>query len=214
MQIAKLKAEARQGQGTKIARRLRKTGRLPAIIYGHGEAPEPVIVGRHELEGALEGGAHLVELDLDGSARQVLIKDVQFDHLGIEPLHVDFARVDLNERVKVSVPLEFKGTPVGVAEGGVFDQNMADIEIECLVTEIPQSIRVSVADLKLGAMLHVRELQLPANVEAVAAAEAIVCSVRAKVSEEAVAATPEEADAQPEIIGRKEKEESEEDEKK
>jgi large subunit ribosomal protein L25 len=214
MQIATLKAEARQNRGTKVARRMRKDGKLPGIIYGHGETPEAVIVPRHELAVLLEHGAHLIEVEVDGSPRPVLIKDVQFDHLGILPIHVDFARVDLTERVKVSVPLEFRGTPIGTLEGGVFDQSLVDLEIETLVTEIPESIRVNVAELKLGSAIHVKDVSLPPNVVAVASPETIVCSVRAKVAEEVVAPVAEETVAQPEIIGRKEKEEEGEGEEK
>ncbi len=214
MQIATLKAEARQVSGTKAARRLRREGKIPAIIYGHGEPPEAVAVPTRELGNLLEHGAHVVELQINGAPRQVLIKEVQFDHLGVAPVHADFTRVDLHERVTVSVPLEFRGTPLGVAEGGVFDQQMVDIEIEALVTEIPSSIRVNVAELKLGATIHVKEIEMPPNVTAVSPAEAIVCSVRAKAAEEEVAAVAEEGPTQPEIIGRKEKEEEAEGEAK
>jgi large subunit ribosomal protein L25 len=207
MEIAILEVEERQAAGTRAARRLRRTGKLPAVIYGHGEAPETVAVPVRELANLLEHGAHLVELRVNGAPRQVLIKDVQFDYLGIEPVHVDFTRVDLHERVTVSVPLEFRGTPAGVNEGGLFDMNQVDIEIECLVSEIPDSIRVNVAHLRIGDMLHVRDLTLPPNVSAVTSPETVVFSVRAKVTAEA--AELEETEAQPEIIGRKEKEEEE-----
>jgi large subunit ribosomal protein L25 len=215
MQIAQLPAEKREAQGTRASRRLRKDGKLPAIIYGHGQTPENITIPVRELNMVLEHGAHLVELKVNGAAQQCLIKDVQYDHLGIVPVHADFARVDLNERVKVRVPLDFRGTPVGVNEGGLLDHDMVDIEIECLVTEIPDSLRVNVAELKLGQNLHVRELELPANVKAISPPEAIVASVRAKTAEVVATAPTEEGPTQPEIIGRKEKvEEGEEGEDK
>lgn len=205
MQIAQLPAEKRDTQGTRAARRLRKEGKVPAILYGHGETPLLVTIPVRDLNNLLEKGAHLVELALAGAPEKCLIKDVQFDHLGIAPVHADFTRVDLHERVEVKVPLEFKGTPAGVTEGGVFEHDMVDIEIECLVTEIPDSIRVNVGDLKLGQALHVRELELPANVKAIASPEAIVAAVRAKTAEAVAAPVGEEAPTQPEIIGRREK---------
>jgi len=215
MEITQLPAEKRESLGTKVSRRLRKEGKMPAIIYGHGQAPESVAVPVRDLRTVLEDGAHLVELKIDGAAQQCLIKDVQFDHLGILPVHADFTRVDLNERVKVRVPLEFRGTPIGVNEGGLLDHDMVDIEIECLVTEIPDSIRVNVANLKLGQSLHVKELELPGSVKAISPAEQIVASVRAKAAEVEVTAPTEEGAAQPEIIGRKEKvEEGEAEEEK
>lgn len=216
MEITQLPAEKRDSLGTKVSRRLRKAGKLPAIIYGHGQAPESVAVPVHDLRTVLEHGAHLVELKINGAAQQCLIKDVQFDHLGILPVHADFARVDLNERVKVRVPIEFRGTAVGVLEGGLLDHDMVDIEIECLVTEIPDSIRVNVAHLKLGQSLHVKEVEMPGTIKAISPPEAIVASVRAKAAEiEVTAPTEEAATAGPEIIGRKEKvEEGEAEEEK
>ena len=149
----------------------------------------------------------MAELDLGGSNRKVLIKDVQFDYLGQTPIHVDFTWVDLTEQVTVSVPLEFKGTPIGTHEGGVLEHLMVDLEIMCQVTQIPESVRVNVADMKLDDVLHVRDIQLPENITAVSPEEAIVCAVRARAAEEEVeVVVEEEIPEQPEIIGRKEKE--------
>lgn len=214
MEIAQLKAETRQGVGSAVARRLRKAGKLPAVLYGHGQRPENLVVSAHDVQDLLEHKTHVLELLVGSGRQQVLIKDVQFDHLGLRPIHVDFARVSLTERVEVSVPLDYRGTPVGVTEGGVFDAAVVDIEIECLVTEIPESVRVNVADLKIGDLLHVKDLVLPEGIKAVTPGETIVCSVRAKVAEEEVvaAAEAEEGPAEPEIIGRKEKAAEEEEE--
>ena len=216
MDITTLQAQKREAHGTRAAQRLRNAGKLPGIVYGHGEAPENVIVGTRELAGVVKQGQHIVQLDLEGQTKQVLIKDVQYDHLAMTPVHVDFLRVDLHQRVTVTVPFEFKGTPVGIAEGGIFESSMGDIEVECTVTDIPESIRVMVTELKLGGAIHVRELQLPPNVTAQASPDAIVCAVRAKAVEEAVVApVTEGAEAQePEIITRREKVEEGEGEEK
>lgn len=216
MDITTLQARKRAAHGSRAAQRLRKAGQLPGIVYGHGEAPENVTVGTRELALVVKHGQHIVQLDLEGQTKQVLIKDVQYDHLAMTPVHVDFLRVDLHQRVTVTVPFEFKGTPVGIAEGGIFESVMGDIEVECAVTEIPSSIRVTVADLKLGDAIHVRELQLPPNVTAKASPDAIVCAVRAKAAEEAVAAPAAEGaePQEPEIITRREKVEEGEGEEK
>jgi large subunit ribosomal protein L25 len=208
MDIAKLQVETRQPHGTREARRLRRGGKLPGIIYGHGQAPEHIVMGIRDLGTVLESKTHLVELRVNEATQQALIKEVQWDHLGIKPIHVDFSRVDLNERVTVSVPLEFRGTPIGVQEGGMLDHDRMEIELECLVTEIPASLRVNVANLKLGDSLHVRDVELPANAKAITPAEALVASVRAKVAETEVAPAGEGEAVVPEIIGRKEKEEA------
>jgi large subunit ribosomal protein L25 len=214
MEIVKLEAKTRKAAGSRAARRLRKAGELPAIVYGHQQEPEPVLVNAHALGQLLERGTHLVDLQLEGKSQPALIKDVQFAYLGTEPVHVDFVRVARDERVTVKVPLEYKGTPVGINEGGVLEHDMVDVEIECLATEIPDSIRVSIADLRLGQSLHVKDLELPANVTAKTSPDAIVCSVRAKKEEAEVAAPAEgEAAAQPEIITRKREEEGAEEKK-
>ncbi len=208
MEIAKLKAESRLSKGSREAQRVRRQGRLPAIIYGHGQKPECVAVPADDFAYLLKHGRHLLELDMPGAKRSVLIKDVQYDHLGDKPIHVDFTLVDLSERVTVSVPLEFRGTPVGIHEGGALEHSRVDLEIECKVTEIPESIRVNVGDMKLGDILHVRDLELPEGMKAVTPAEAIVCSVRAKTAAAEVEEVVTEGEVQqPEIIGRKEKEE-------
>lgn len=209
MEIAKLEAAPRELGGTREARRLRRDGKLPGIVYGHKEEPLPIAVDAHALGLLLEHGAHLVELQLNGNAQPVLIKDVQFAHLGTDAVHVDFVRVARDERVTVMVPLDLRGTPAGVNEGGLLEHDMVDIEIECLATEIPDSIRVNVSELRLGESLHVREVELPAGIKAVSSPDAIVCTVRAKKAEaEAVAEEEEEgAAAGPEIISRRKEEE-------
>jgi large subunit ribosomal protein L25 len=185
---------------------------VPGIVYGHKKEPVNIAVPAQDLETVIGHGAHVIELDVAGRKESVLIKDVQFDHLGDELVHVDFTRVDLTERVHVSVALEFKGTPVGTHEGGALDVNMVDVEVECVATEIPDMIRVNVAEMKLGDFMHVSDLELPEGMKAVSPAEAIVCSIRAKTAAAEVEAeeVEEEGEAQePEIIGRKEKEEDE-----
>ena len=213
MQIATLQAETRQTGGTREARRLRRTGKLPGVIYGHNETPETVAVDAHDLTVLLEHGAHVLELDVDGNKKQVLIKDVQLDHLGTSPVHVDFTRIAMDERVRVSVPIEFRGEPIGTHEGGLLEHSLVDLEIECRVLEIPEMIRVNVTDLAVGESLHVNQIEMPEGMKVVTPGDAIVCAVRLKaaaIAEEAETVEEEEGGAEgPEIIGRKEKEEQE-----
>jgi large subunit ribosomal protein L25 len=132
----------------------------------------------------------------------VLVKEVQFDHLGIEIIHVDFARVSLDEKVEVTVALELKGTPKGEAEGGVLQQIINELEIECLVTDIPEIIRHNVSDMEKDAVLHIRDLKLPTGVRVLQDADLIVATVK-EIVEQAPAAVEEAAAAEPEVIGRK-----------
>ena len=209
MENMTLKAESRTSLGTRAARALRDEGRLPAVIYGHGEPPEAVSLARHDVEVALGHGARTLQVELGGEAKQYLIKDVQYDHLDHEPIHLDLTRVDVNERVTVRVGIELRGVPNGVSEGGVLDQHMADIEVECLVTEIPDTLHPVVTDLGLEDSLLVKDLELPPGVESLADPDERVATVRALMA----AAEPEpteeveEATEEPERIGRARKEE-------
>src|SRR4051795_4558835 len=140
-QSIQMTAQPRPELGSRANKRLRDRGFVPGVIYGHKEAVVPVTLPKKELVGHLNHGTHVFSLAIDGKNETVLVKDVQFDHLGIEVLHVDFARVDLNERVEVTIPLVLKGEPKGEAEGGVLQQIVADLQIECLVTQIPTDIK-------------------------------------------------------------------------
>src|SRR5205823_9021521 len=108
-----LVTQKREGRGTREARRLRQKGLVPAVVYGHKEATVAVALPGEELEKAIRHGARVVDLHTDGSVQKALIREVQWDHLGKELLHVDFARVAADERVVVTVPVEVRGTAPG-----------------------------------------------------------------------------------------------------
>lgn len=207
MEAATIKAAAREAFGKKATARLRQSGMLPAIIYGHKLEPEAVALAVHDVQLAIGHGAHLWKVEIGGKQTQYLLKDVQYDHLGTAPIHVDLSRVRLDERVQVKVPIELRGTPAGTHEGGVLDQMMFDLDVECVVTEIPDKIRLMVDHLHLGQSLHVKEVSLPTGVNAVGHADEIICMVRAQTAaaEEAVTPAAEtEGAAEPELIRRKE----------
>src|SRR3954447_19834524 len=173
-QQAQISVKPRNELGSRANKRLRDSGFIPGVIYGHKEAVVPVTLPKKEVVGHLQHGAHLFDLGLDGKSEKVLVKDVQYDHLGIEVLHVDFARVSLDEKVEVTVPLELKGTPKGEAEGGVLQQLITDLEVECLVTDIPEVIRVSVAEMGIDDVLSIKDLKLPPGVRALQDPDVIV----------------------------------------
>ena len=200
-QSINIAAEPRSALGSRANKRLRDTGKVPGVVYGHKEAVVPVALPKKELVNHLNHGTHVFDLSLDGKAEKVLVKEVQYDHLGIEVIHVDFARVSADERVEVTVPLELKGEPAGEADGGVLQQIVAELEIECLVTDIPSVIVHNVSAMKLDDVLHIKELKLPAGVRALQDEDLVVAQV--KTIEEEVAAPTEEGAAEPEIIGRK-----------
>jgi large subunit ribosomal protein L25 len=199
-------------QGSRAARKLRKQGRIPAVIYGHKEATLAVTLSGEDLEKAIRHGTRVVDLKAGGKLEKALIREVQWDHLGKDVLHVDFTRVSADERIRVNVPVELRGIAPGVSGGtGVLDQPIHSLTIECLAISIPESIRVAVNELQLGMAIHVRDLVLPPGVKAMNDPDAIVVHVTAKQvePEPTPAAAPVEGAAEPEIIGRKVAEEEE-----
>ena len=215
--MALLRASSRKEVGSRQVRRLRDQGLVPAIIYGHQQTPEAITLSEHDLEQAVTHGERLLEVDVEGQAQHVLIKDVQWDTFGKVILHADLFRVSLDERVEVTVTLVLRGSPVGLADGGVLNQNLSSVRVECPVAAIPDELRVVVAAMKVGDLLHLRDVELPEGVKLMGDPEAVVCSC-SLVAEEVVAAPAEgEVVAEPEVIGAKKEEEGEEgeaDEKK
>jgi large subunit ribosomal protein L25 len=201
-QSIQLTAQPREGLGSRKTKRLRDQGLIPGVVYGHKEAVVPVTLPKKELTTHIDRGAHVFDLALDGRTEKVLVKDVQYDHLGLEILHIDFARVSLDERVEVTVPLELKGTPKGEAEGGVLQQIVNELEIECLVTDIPDNITHSVAELGIDDVVHIKDLKLPAGAKALQDEDLIVAMVKV-ISEEETTPAADAGAAEPEVIGRK-----------
>ena len=213
MQIAVIQGETRKTGGRHANRRLRRRGLVPAVIYGHERTPETIALSRHDLLLALEHAQHVVKVSVDQQETQYLLKDVQFDHLQHEPIHADLMRVDPSERVRVNVGIEFRGEPHGIHEGGELIHVLTDLDIECPLLNIPERLQVKVDHLGVGQTLHVGELELPQGVTTHHKPDDVVATVRAKrggleaAAEEEAEAEPEEAGAQPEVIGRAAKEE-------
>jgi large subunit ribosomal protein L25 len=208
-----ISGKVRQTTGKKANRRVRADGWLPGIIYGHKQDPVAVLLPSGELYQALRKGAHVLTVNLGSASEQVLVKEVQYDHLSQYMVHIDLARVDLNERVKVSVQIVLRGTPKGATEGGVLEQVLAQMEVECVVTQIPESVRVSVADMGIGQALHVRDVPLPEGVTAMGDPDTVVCVCRVlgeePAPEAAAAAVGEAGPMEPEVIARGKVEEEE-----
>jgi large subunit ribosomal protein L25 len=208
-----LKVQPRDGAGSQAAKRLREQGLLPAVVYGHKEATIALALSHDDFVKALSHGARLVELKTDGSAEAAIIQEVQWDHLGKDVLHVDFRRVSKDERVVVSVPLHLRGIAPGAAGGGVLDQPLHVIDVECLVTAVPDEIRVNIGELQIDQAIYVKDLRLPEGIKAMADPDAIVVQIRAPQVAPEVAAAPAAETAEPEVIGRQAKAEEGEEEK-
>ena len=197
-----------KGTGTKFARKLRSKGRIPAIVYGHKQAPTPISLARDSVWEMIKKKTHLAELEMDGGANEtVLVRDIQWDHLGKEIIHLDFARVSAGDSIETEVPIELRGTAPGLAEGGILEQLIHDLLVVCRADAIPNNIKVDVSELRIGEAIHVKELTLPEGVVTKADPDSLVVHVTTKVAEAAPAEAAE--GIQPEVIKpeRKEKEE-------
>jgi large subunit ribosomal protein L25 len=196
-----LKATKREALGTHSARRMRKDGLTPCVIYGHGQETVHVALNEHDLNLAIHHGEHLLEVDLGGAKETVFIKDYQYDVFGHVLLHADLTRVNLNESVEVTLPVVLRGTPEGLKEGGVVQQQNSEVTIMCLVTNIPEDIRPLINDMQVGDVLTIGDLELPDGAELVTDASLPVCSVT--IIEEREEVEEFDADAAPEVIGEK-----------
>lgn len=167
MQQVGLKAKVRPvGKGE--AHRLRREGAIPGVLYGHGVQGLPIRVDAREFQRVLNTGAgrnNLVELEVDGGDKHTaMIKEVQQDNLRGFPLHVDFYRISLKEKVKASIPLVLAGVEAVVKEGGIVEHQLYEVEVECLPTDLPEHIEVDVSGLRVGHHLTVGGLKAPAGV--------------------------------------------------
>ncbi len=203
-----LNVEVRKEAGKRHAKRLRRDGGIPAVLYGHGEQTVSLAVPREQFSAALRHGSRLVELK-GGANESALIRELQWDIYGTAVMHIDFTRVSADERIEVKVPVELRGQAPGVRAGGVIQHLVHEIEIECLATAIPDKIQLNINHLELKDSITVGQLELPPGVKLLSEPEAIAVQCVEPAVEEEVEAAPTEG-AEPEVIGRKAEEEGEE----
>jgi large subunit ribosomal protein L25 len=203
--IAALTVEKRDGRGSRAAAKLRKQGKIPAVVYGHKQEPVSIAVNYDELDRAVRVlHARVFDLKLDGTSESVLLKDLQWDHLGSEMIHADFARVSRDEKVKVTVPVKLKNAPKSTG-GGVLDQPLHTLHIECPAISIPDDVTIDITDLTLGHPIHVRELPVPAGATILDPAEAVVVQLKLPGASETATALPGAEPVQPEVIKKEKK---------
>ena len=196
-----LATEARTKLGTRYNRRLREAGRLPAVVYGHGHDPIHISVDTREFHQTLDHHAHLVELSVDGKPQPCLIKDVQYDYLDRDPIHADFAIVNLNEEIEIEIEIVLKGTPAGLVEdGAALSQPMNTLVVKTKANNIPDNITCDVSALNVGDQIHVGELSLPAGVSTDVEDELLVCQVVVRAEQPDPEPVEGEGD-EPEVIG-------------
>jgi large subunit ribosomal protein L25 len=211
-----LNAKRRERVGTRYCNRIRRAGGLPAVVYGHGEAP--VAIQLDATDALLHVGkgekVFQIQLEGDGDPQVVLLKELQFDHLGTNVVHADFARVDLDETVEVRVPIHLVGEAIGLkTAGAILMHPTNEVEIECRVVNLPEFIEVDVSALEAGHALHASDITLPLpTMKLITEPGAIVAQIVVQTHTEEVAAAPAEAaaasaPAQPEVITERKKEE-------
>jgi len=198
-----------------VANKLKRDGLIPAIIYGGKENPLPLQVASREISTLLSharGENILVELEIENAgartSRMALIQEVQHAPLSGRIVHVDFHAINMNEVLNTSVPVESIGEPIGVKDfGGILEQSLRSLDIECLPKDLPEVITVDVSGLQIGDSIHVKHLPLPAGVTAVADEDLTVFLVAAPaVAEVAAPAGAAAPAAQPEVIKEKKEE--------
>lgn len=195
-------------QGSSNSRRLRKTGNLPAVVYGEGKEAISIELNTHAFEQLLHHHASetvLVEIDLEGEGvLSALVKDVQHHPVSNDLLHVDLQKIITGQLIQVEIALELVGEALGVKEGGVLDHTMHSISVECLPKNLIEAIEVDVSDMEIGAVLHVSDLDMGANFKVLADAKAIVASVaEPRVEVEEDEASDATVNAEPEVITEK-----------
>ncbi len=156
-----LKASVREESGTKNSVALRQQGKLPAVVYGHKKDSVAIVLDTHEFLDSLHRGNRIFDVDLAGAKDTLLVKDLQYDYLGDTVIHADLMRVDMNERVKVEVMIKLVGTAAGTHMGGIIEEIMNHVEVECAVCDIPEFLLVDIKGLELDKTLRAEEIELP-----------------------------------------------------
>jgi len=196
-----LKAEIREETGKGVARQLRRDGLLPGVVYGRNREPQPLVINPDDLKQRM-GGNVIFDLELDGDKETVMIKEVQRDPISGEFLHIDFLHITMDEKITVSIPINLTGDAAGVKEGGVLQQLLREISIQCLPLDIPEELTLDISNLELGSSLLVSDIEVPENIEIVTPLEEVVVTI--VVPTEMVEEEEEEAEEEfmePEVIG-------------
>lgn len=191
MQETQMKIETRTGTGKGFSRKLRAAGRIPGVVYGRGVEPVAISLEPKALTTAIsgEGGLNnLITLEGGGDLDKVVVimADIQRDVIKRTPKHVDLHRVNMNEKVRVKVPISLIGTAIGVKEGGLMDFDHHTLNIECLPSQIPGHIEINISNLKIGQAIHVSEITFPAGVKCLDNPKTPVIGVLGNAKEEVV----------------------------
>jgi large subunit ribosomal protein L25 len=194
-----LELQARSPEGSRSARRMRREGLVPGVIYGGGEDPQPFTVDARILRNKLAHAAQVIEVAIEGASTNVLIKDVQRHPVRGEAIHVDLLRVRMDQTIHATVPIEFLGAEEGpgVAEGGIFNQELREVNIEALPGDIPDSIQYDVSGLEMNATVTLEVLVAPQGVTLLDDPETVIATITPPTLEP----VEEEIETETEVVG-------------
>jgi len=205
-----LKAELREHAGSKHAAKVRKQGRIPAIVYGHKEKPVAISLDAHNFMEGLHHRHRLMDVQIGKKKEKMIVKDLQYDYLGRNIIHADLMRVDVTETIKVTVPIELKGIAKGTHEGGIIEEHADHLEIECKATDIPETIVVSVKEVGVGDALPAGDIELADGVTLVSSPETLVVTCHLVAAAKTTEQVEEEMPVAPEVISEAKEAEGEE----
>jgi large subunit ribosomal protein L25 len=200
MEVANLNVKVREDLGRKRVERLRNEGLVPAVLYGLGRDTVSLTLPGKEFLKHVFAHHKLFELSLDGadSNQAAYLQEMQWNNLTDELLHADFLRIDMTKPMKTSVDIVYVGVSKGSMRNGVFESPLSHLEIECLPTDLPESIRIVINDLDVDDQLYVKDLPVPEGITILTDAETMACQVKTKVEEVEETEEAEEGEATPE----------------
>lgn len=199
MKKPKLKVELRDNTGKEINKKLRKEGIVPGVLYSPHDKENLILkVKTDELSKLLSAKSHgLIDLEIDDGKKKVsrlaVIKDLQYNSLKRQIVHVDFYGVTLKEKLTLEIDIELIGEPIGVEEGGILQVELRKVEIECLPSQVPENLKADLSNLKVGDHISVGEMKIPEGVEVLTAPDRIVAAVVLPTKIEEVVEEEEEA---------------------
>ncbi len=186
--IINVKAEAREQVGKKVAKKLRREDRVPAIIYGGKKETIPISISREDLSIILrseKGNNAILRIHRADVIVDAMLKEIQYDYLQDTPIHVDLIRIDLKKEVDISVPVTIVGDAIGVREeDGIFDFVTRSLDLRCLPTQIPNTITVDVSELHAGNSIKLEDVDIPGEIHFLSDPRSVICAVTSKVAEE------------------------------
>ena len=189
----KLDIENRESVGKKSAKVIRKSGKIPSVLYYKGEQTISISIDKQMLYQAIKSDQRIYEMDIKNESQYVMIKEIQYHPVTDEMIHVDFMRVRRSEKMTISVPITLIGKPVGVTEGGILSQAMNQIEISCYPTNVPEHIEVDVEHLELNSSVSVADVSVDdEDIDILSASDLNVASVIPPAAEEEPVLTDEE----------------------